>query len=323
MSVIDKIILNGTTYELGGSSGEGLSTDLKAAMDQIAQKVAYIDDDGQDYYDALHSALYPPANLSYISAVYTQSGAVYVNTPLDDLKPYIVVTAHYSNGTTATVTSYTLSGTLTVGTSVITVSYGGKTTTVNVTVSEAPDTRVKLYDWNFKNSLIDSVSGQEAVLTANVTRDSSGLTIPQGDQLVKLANVTNTQYTIEIDIGTVTNPAGNSSEKNLFCIAQENYAGSRVGLWFSTYWGYRNPANSNSTNAMENNTDITIFNGKTLKAKIDYTNRSIKVYSNNVLVCDFSNHSSPNGRTYVGLGGTYNGNVAMTVTACRIYEGVD
>lgn len=322
MSVIDNIILNGTTYELGGS-GEGLSTDLKAAMDQIAQKVAYIDDDGQDYYDALHSALYPPANLSYISAVYTQSGAVYVNTPLDDLKPYIVVTAHYSNGTTATVTSYTLSGTLTVGTSVITVSYGGKTTTVNVTVSEAPDTRVKLYDWNFKNSLIDSVSGQEAVLTANVTRDSSGLTIPQGDQLVKLANVTNTQYTIEIDIGTVTNPAGNSSEKNLFCTAQENYAGSRVGLWFSTYWGYRNPANSNSTNAMENNTDITIFNGKTLKAKIDYTNRSIKVYSNNVLVCDFSNHSLPNGRTYVGLGGTYNGNVAMTVTACRIYEGVD
>ena len=323
MSAIDNIIINGVTYSIGGGGGSGLTTEIKQALEDCFENVAWADDDGQDYYDALHDALYPPADLSYITAVYTQSGAVYVNTPLNDLKQYMVVTAHYDNGTSATVTSYTLSGTLTVGTSVITVSYGGKTTTVNVTVSDAPDTRVKLYDWNFKTGLVDSVQGQTAVLSTNVTRDSSGLTIPQGDQLVKLANVTNTQYTIEIDIGTVTNPAGSSTEKNLFCTAQENYAGSRVGLWFSTYWGYRNPSNSNSTNAMANNTDITIFNGKTLKAKIDYTNQSVKVYSNNVLVCDFSNHSSPNGRTYVGLGGTYNSNVAMTVTACRIYEGVD
>lgn len=114
----------------------GISDDVKEALLQIASKVAYIDDDGQDYYDALEAALYPPADLVSISAVYTQSGAVCDTDSLDSLKDDLVVTALYSDQTTQTVTSYTLSGTLEVGTSTITVSYGGKTTTFNVTVTE-------------------------------------------------------------------------------------------------------------------------------------------------------------------------------------------
>ena len=127
--------------EIEGGGG-GLTNDLKAALDQFAQKVAYIDDDGQDYYNALHNALYPPASLSYITCVYTQSGTVYTTDSLDSLKSDLVVTAHYSNGTTQTVTAYTLSGTLTVGTSTITVSYGGKSTTFNVTVTRVPSSYV-------------------------------------------------------------------------------------------------------------------------------------------------------------------------------------
>ena len=77
------------------------------------------------------------ATLTSISAVYTQSGTVYPTDSLDSLKTDLVVTAHYDDQSTATVTSYTLSGTLTVGTSTITVSYDGKTTTFSVTVSAA------------------------------------------------------------------------------------------------------------------------------------------------------------------------------------------
>lgn len=128
--------ISGIKEDLSQLEGGGLTADLKAALDQLAQKVAYIDDDGQDYYDALHNALYPPANLSYITCVYTQSGTVYNTDTLDSLKSDLVVTAHYSNGSTQTVTAYTLSGSLTVGTSTITVSYSGKTTTFTVTVSE-------------------------------------------------------------------------------------------------------------------------------------------------------------------------------------------
>lgn len=117
----------------------GLSEDVKTALLQIASKVAYIDDDGQDYYDDLYDALYPPtppATLVSISAVYTQSGTVYDTDSLDSLKSDLVVTALYDDQTTATVTTYTLSGTLTVGTSTITVAYDGKTTTFNVTVTQ-------------------------------------------------------------------------------------------------------------------------------------------------------------------------------------------
>lgn len=134
------------------AQGGGFNAEVKAALDQftasvlqLAEKVAYIDANGQDYYDdiddaadALHSAMYPPVNLSSITAVYTQSGTVYTSDTLDSLKSDLVVTAHYSDSTTAVVTAYVLSGTLIAGTSTITVTYGGKTTTFTVTVTEAP-----------------------------------------------------------------------------------------------------------------------------------------------------------------------------------------
>lgn len=195
----------------------GLTSAVKSALLQIAQKVAYIDEHGQTYYDDLYDALYPEivvtnitlnqssllfgslnttqqliatttpsggavtwtssnssvatvsqtglvtsaaygnatitatsggisatcsvaveqATVTNISASYTQSGTVYDTDTLDSLKNDLVVTATWSSGTTSTVASndYTLSGTLETGTSTITVSYSGKTTTFDVTVT--------------------------------------------------------------------------------------------------------------------------------------------------------------------------------------------
>lgn len=77
--------------------------------------------------------------LSSITATYTQSGTVYDTDTLDSLKPDLVVTANYSGGTSETVpaSDYTLSGTLTAGTSTVTVTFGGKTTTFTVTVTSS------------------------------------------------------------------------------------------------------------------------------------------------------------------------------------------
>jgi hypothetical protein len=78
----------------------------------------------------------PTPTLSSITAVFNQGTAtIYDTDTLDSLKQYLTVTATYSDSTTETVTTYTLSGTLVVGTSTITVSYGGKTTSFIVTVS--------------------------------------------------------------------------------------------------------------------------------------------------------------------------------------------
>jgi uncharacterized protein YjdB len=194
--------------------------DVKTALLQIAEKVVYIDPNGQDYYDALEDALFPPvratgvtldknslvfsgiggtdtltatvspnnvedptvywgssdksvavvsdgivtavavgtctitatcgtkhasasvnvasATLLSISAVYTQSGTVTIYTPLNDLKTDLVVTAYYDDNTSEVVPAadYTLSGTLTAGTSTITVTYGDKTDTFTVSVTD-------------------------------------------------------------------------------------------------------------------------------------------------------------------------------------------
>jgi len=72
--------------------------------------------------------------LTTITAVYNGTATIYPTTPLDNLKTGLTVTAAYSDSTTQTVTGYALSGTLTVGTSTVTVTYEGKTTTFDVPV---------------------------------------------------------------------------------------------------------------------------------------------------------------------------------------------
>ena len=84
--------------------------------------------------------------LESISAVYTQGNKkIYPFTLLDSLKSDLVVTGNYSDGSTKAITGYSLSGTLTTGTSTITVTYNNKTTTFNVTVSEAAEENVLFY----------------------------------------------------------------------------------------------------------------------------------------------------------------------------------
>lgn len=79
----------------------------------------------------------PEVTLSSISATYS-GGNVPVGTSVYALTG-IVVTAHYSDGSTATVTGYTMSGTIAKGSNTVTVSYGGKTTDFAVTGVDASD----------------------------------------------------------------------------------------------------------------------------------------------------------------------------------------
>ena len=85
----------------------------------------------------------PSKTLTGITAAYTPTTAIFPDTTHDTLKEGLTVTAQYSDSTTAPVTTYTLSGDLTVGESVITVIYteGGvtKTDTFTVTVNAPHD----------------------------------------------------------------------------------------------------------------------------------------------------------------------------------------
>lgn len=133
----------------GSGGGSGLTDDVKDALVDAFAHVAWDDENGATYYNAVVAAL---LDISGIAAVYTQSGTVYDNVDLDSLKENLVVTATYDDGTSETLDSdlYTLSGTLAAGTSTITVTFGDKTATFDVVVSSVELYSLTNYAFNLE-----------------------------------------------------------------------------------------------------------------------------------------------------------------------------
>lgn len=109
------------------------SNDMGAVLAQLESMWSggNVEPDNPDNPDVPVDPDEPEKTLTSISAVYS-GGDVTADTAVNDLTG-IVVTAHYSDGTSEAVTGYTLSGTIVEGSNTITVSYGGKTTTFAVT----------------------------------------------------------------------------------------------------------------------------------------------------------------------------------------------
>ncbi len=172
---------------LENAPAQGLTEDMKQALLQIARKVAYIDDQGQTYYDDLYDAFYPPKTVVLITAVFEQgSTVIYDDTALNDLKQYLTVTAKYDDNTTAILPdgAYTLSGLLEAGTSTVTVAYNGLTTTftVNVTARPTLSSISAVYTQSgtvYDTDTLDSLKA-DLVVTA-IYSDSSTETVPAAD----------------------------------------------------------------------------------------------------------------------------------------------
>ena len=130
---------------------------IKQALLACFNHVAWDDQNGDNYYTELQTALYDMGVVS-ISAVFTQGTAViYTHDSLDTLRQYLTVTALLDDGETEIeVSSYTLSGTLTAGTSTITVTFGGKTTTFDVTVTAGVPSSYTIYDYIQSNAPLSS-----------------------------------------------------------------------------------------------------------------------------------------------------------------------
>ena len=131
-----------------GTGGSGVTTEQANSLWAIIQKTAFtealteeektafkvswgIESGGEVEPDEPTEPDNPEVTLSSISATYT-GGSVAVGTAVTSLTG-ITVKATYSDGSTKTITGYTLSGTIAEGSNTITVSYGGKTTTFTVT----------------------------------------------------------------------------------------------------------------------------------------------------------------------------------------------
>ena len=190
---------------------DGISEDVKVTLLACFEHVAWTGDDptGQSYIDALEEALYPPANLVSISAAYTQSGDVYDNQTLDSLRSDLVVTARYDDSSTQTVTSYTLSGTLATGTSTITVAYGGKTATFNVTVTHA------VAQYTITNTLTHCTNSNSATVINEETAYSGTLAATSGYIMSTVTitmggtDITSTAYNSETGAISIASVTGN------------------------------------------------------------------------------------------------------------------
>ena len=173
------------------------------------------------------------ATLSSISAVYTQGDTiVYPNTSLDNLKSNLVVTATYSDNNTNTITDYVLSGTLTVGTSTITVTYNDKTTTFNVTVSEEPttytitNTLTNVTNSNLADNVIEN-SSYSATLSPNIGYTIGDVTITMGDIDITSTVYNNGNISIENVTGNIIITA-NGIAKTLSSISAVYTQGNTV-----------------------------------------------------------------------------------------------
>ena len=158
---------NGIT---GGGTSTGLSSEIKSALMTVVENIGlWKDGNGQTYIDNLRKALYN-APLSSITVVYTQSKAVLPTDELETLKGDLVVTGHYTDGSSAVVTDYTLSGSLVAGTSTITVTKDGFTATFEVTVSEG---EVKATGITLDKTTLSFTGKTPIQLTATVTPSNS------------------------------------------------------------------------------------------------------------------------------------------------------
>lgn len=322
---------SGTEWADESGGGGGLSSAAKAALIQIAQKVAYIDDQGQTYFEDLRDALY---TLNNISAVYTQGSVVYTNTPLDDLKADLVVTANYSDSYTETVpaSSYTLSGTLVAGTSTVTVSYSGKTTTFEVQVTQY---RQPLYEWDFTQSLVDSIGGLEIVLSNSnggeslPTRDSSGLHFTAGEQVATTPAISAgyaNGYLYEFDISSAVFAGDTSKHKRLFNISSDNLLIYRNAGALQIYKGSWMTFTAEPGQTIP--TTLDELSGKTVGVKLG-TDKTVYLYIGGVLVGTKANWVAVNytGNYQFRFGGNASSTAAqgndihnLTLTGFRIYQ---
>lgn len=284
-----------------------VTNEAKNAILNIFANAAWAVPNGQQYYDALADAFF---GVAYISAVYTPSGTVTTTTPLNDLKTDLVVTATLKDSTTEIVpsTDYTLSGTLEVGTSTITVSYAGKTTTFTATVVQGATA-----SWDFTQSLVDSVNGYTAAITAPATgygtiaQTTNGLEYTVGSTNgmqgnVKCASIVLTPGDAAVfEIETSASFSGNAGNKgSIYGLANGailqildpdilviGFRGQydKFYSWYGSGW-------HDDLSAV----DPDFFNGKTVKITVE-SNGNLKVYADNVLIGTLATES----QSYSGI----------------------
>lgn len=325
-------------YDISGRRIDSeLSESAKQSLLNGFTHNAWADNQGQTYYNNLYNAFYGSEVVS-INAVFNQGTAkIYTTDSLNNLKQYLTVIATYTSGESYAVTDYSLSGTLSEGTSVITVEYMGKTATFNVTVESGASQM--LYNWDFTQSLTDSVSGAVAETTA--TRNSNGLTFESVNKYLDLGAVYSRDRTYEIDISYIGEPdSASAAYRRIFAFGENgtNTSSNTTALVVAMntyrpgwYWYLGTSWDSAAIGSAVSTVDTyNYFDGKTMKIYIDSSGYG-HVYAKTIGSDDstyvevgvshapLDNYSTANAHVYAG--GESDRLASARITGYRIYEG--
>lgn len=169
-------------------STTGLLNDgIKNAILQCFENVAWVNDQGRQYYNTLHDLFFPPVIVDTLTAVLNQGEKVfYVGEDINVIKDYLTVTAELSDSTTITVpsTRYVLTGSLSQqGPNIITVTYMNASTTITVNAVAVSLVSISaVYTQSgtvYTTNTLDSLKS-DLVVTATYN-DSSTATVPSTD----------------------------------------------------------------------------------------------------------------------------------------------
>lgn len=309
--------------------GSGLTAAQIDLLEDAFEHIQWADDAGPQYAAQLISSLRggesggeepeepdTTKTLTGISAEYT-GGNVAVGTDLTSLSG-ITVTAHYSDGSTVTVTGYSLSGTIAEGDNTITVTYMGQTTTITVTgVAQSADGRTLLHNWvlnDQSDSGIDTVGGAE-MTSYYAVKGSDGWSVDDSWKAMYAANVCAPNRTIEWD---VTTQGAEIDHGWCFVFGSDKYKGDHCIAYKDGVWGWEDATGYIIDLEIPELVGINAFDGKTVAFCIN-TEGYISLYVDGVYISTspwtVSCTNSVIGRNATAF-------YTISASACRVYEGV-
>jgi hypothetical protein len=271
-----------------------------------------------------------PVTLTSISATYS-GGDVAVGTDVTALSG-VTVTAYYDDGTSETVTGYTLSGTIGEGENTITVTYEGVATTISVTgvVTEL------LHSWNLRESVTDTVAGVTMV-SHGAAQTANGLEITENDAVCDFGAIYGLNRTYEIDVVRCSaHQYKTTSHGRLFAVDNDTNTASGGSCFLHTHnkagrkgWhfysdstgGWNGDISAELCGTEENGYAKGVFDGKTVKFYVG-TDSHVTLYVDGVEKCKtvYPFKEYPNGHVYIGSG--IDDSLAQTVVSgLRVYSG--
>lgn len=158
----------------------GLSDAAKIALLNSFAHVAWVDEHGQDYYDALETALYAEEYPKITATFNSGSNIIYTDDSIDSIKQYLTVKyfeTRESTGIVIASNDYALSGELVEGSSNILVSYNNLTT--SFTINGVVDF-YNIWEWSTEYSGVGALTktGPLSDVTKNNARRGYELILP-------------------------------------------------------------------------------------------------------------------------------------------------